>query len=299
MASSKIREISEEFIMSLNNKELSMLTQIVRYRDELIMCFRYGYINVYHNSHSLFRITEQKENYLVEFNMGHARYTDPAIRDKYWAELKKEIPDIRYNKNSNIAAFRIKKDGTVFDFRKVTNIYLSFIDDFFGTTKTRKNCLTEKRHQQRLFSEYFGEGRGYLFFDMEYAIPRDSKLQTPLGFPDCLALKMDKQTGLPTAILLVEIKSTKSACVGKCGISSHLKKYDKMIAAYSNVIRESAKEAVDLYNSLGLLNIPSNAAKKIPHLPLKKLFVFTSKEVEVFYTDFPDKSCEKLFVDYD
>ena len=56
-----IRKISEDFLSSLKSGELSKLTELVKTRDDLIMCFRDGYINVYYKSHSVFKITEQQK----------------------------------------------------------------------------------------------------------------------------------------------------------------------------------------------------------------------------------------------
>lgn len=128
------------------------------------------------------------------------------------------------------------KNGNVFNFEKAAGIYTSLIDDFFdekltwdyfkekrneSQSKGDKKALTEKCHQQMLFSKYFGNDENYLFVDMEYAIPRKDKLQKHFGSPDCIALKMDN--GMPAAIMLVEVKSTKAACTGKSGIDMHPK----------------------------------------------------------------------------
>ena len=308
--SNKVRAIKDEFITSLQNGELSELKKMVKERKDLIICFRNKYINVYYKSHCLFKIEYKpiKKQYRVEFNLGHARYT------KDWKtsfeKLQADIPSLTYNENNYIAGFYIDEGSKPFDFSKITGTYIRYINDFFDPgkttyyikqnkteTTTSKDNLKEKRHQQRFFSEHFGNDDKFLVFDIEYTIPRDNSSEQHWGSPDCLALKM--ADGMPVAIVLVEIKSTVKACNGKCGIKPHLKKYDSMInePSYHELINRCAKEAICLYNKLGLLNIPDNAVNQINDLPLEKLFVFTSKEVEGYYKKL--QNCEKMFVDYD
>lgn len=300
--SNNVRVISEDFLKALKDGVLSKLTEMVKSNDSLIMCFRDGYINVYYKGHSVFKITEQTKvnNFKVEFNMGHGRFTEKI--DDIWEELKKEIPDIKISEKTTW--FNVSKEDGAFNFENVAKKYIKLIDDFFDEkltwdyykekrgepqSKVSKKGLTEKRHQQMLFSEYFCTNKEYLFLDMEYAIPRKNKNEPNYGSPDCIALKMDN--GMPVAIMLVEVKSTKAACTGKSGIKAHLEKYDKMINEYRDKIRQSTKEAIEYYKYLEMLDISAEAVEKIGNLSLEKLFVFTSEEVKTYHDNL--KGCEK------
>ena len=316
--SSDVRVISEDFLKALKDGVLSTLTEMVKNNSNLIMCFRDGYINVYYKGHSVFKITEQKKNFKVEFNWGHARYTDENRRNSFKKELEENAVIVIEDKDKNkyTAVFYLPKNGNdkeKFDcnsIERIATIYINLIDDFFEEgsvrdyfkvengepqSKVSKKDLTEKRHQQRLFSEYFCTNKEYLFLDMEYAIPRKNKKEPNYGSPDCIALKMDN--GMPVAIMLVEVKSTKAACTGKSGIKAHIDKYNNMINKYRDKIRESTKKAIEYYKYLDLLDIPTEAIEKISTLNLEKLFVFTSEEVKTYYDNL--KGCEKLFEKYD
>lgn len=296
--SDNCRKISEDFITSLKTGELSGLTKMVKENDNLIICFRDGYINVYYNSHSVFKITEQEKQYKVEFNMGHARYSKDYINRCKGFDFSDKIATIA-NKKPKIISFYVEKYNTDLDeitsnLEKCCNLYTGFIDDFFNKNLTKdyfekedkpdKDALIEKKHQQKLFSEYFpkneNENKEYLFFDLELSIQRNNNKEEHPGSPDCVALKMEN--GNPVGIVLVEVKSTEAACDGKCGIDAHFHKYNNMLANehYKNTIKTMAKTIISQYNELGFLNVDVNKIDAIENF--SKLFVFTTKETKVW-----------------
>lgn len=114
------------------------------------------------------------------------------------------------------------------------------------------NPLIEKRWQQRLFS-YFkftecGDDDSKVFaYDLEFSqrFP-SSDVRKILGCnePDLLAIRF--KNGKADKLLLIEVKSTKSACTGDSGIEKHLdgmKKYSKM----SFYIRQRIDDAKKIF----------------------------------------------------
>ena len=59
-----MRSISDEFQSELHSGTLKWVTDAVKDRtNNLILCFRDGYVNVYYKSHSLFKITQHQRGY--------------------------------------------------------------------------------------------------------------------------------------------------------------------------------------------------------------------------------------------
>ena len=283
-------DIGQEFLESLKIGELSQLTEIVKSDKELIMCFRNNYINVYYKGHSLFKITRLATKYKVEFNMGHARYTEPGERNTKWDELRTKIPGVNL-KERDLTAISVMKNGKAYDFKPVIGIYKEFINDFMDSGKQTdyfkkedgmqpsektKNNLIEKQHQQRLFSEYFFTNSEYVFFDMELTIPGCTRA----GSPDCLALRMEN--GEPKAVVFVEVKSTEGACSGKHGVKKHSGDFKiiKEDDVKTRWIKASAVEIFKCYKYLGFMDTDVKAEKiLIDGFPVEILFVFTSNDI--------------------
>ena len=293
---SAYREISETFLNSLKNGELSKLTELVKNPDNnLILCFRNGYINVYYMSHSILKITEKPKGYSVEFNMGHGRYSG-TVKDvceklnKVLKELplntqarEKPVGCFTYvNNKQNMMRFTIPKENKSFHFESLVHLYKEFVDDFFDKNKTKdfyqdkerpdKKELTEKRHQQKLFTKNLSLSEKYVFVDMELSIPGNLNA----GAPDCLALRLEQE--IVKAVVLVEVKSTKKSCEGKNSIRKHNKDFEKIIQneKYKKDIRNTLAHILKYYQELGIL--PGDSIQFPDDVEFEKLFVFTTKK---------------------
>lgn len=310
------RKISQEFRDSLKNGVLSELTDIVKKDESLIMCFREEYINVYYKGHSLFKIEKNRKGYKFSFNTGHERYTKTETRKKRLAILGEKAPGI--NSGKEVTTFYIPVKDKKVDLRSIIGIYKQFIDDFMDVTlkkdffkeeagkeqsKKGKNRLTEKQHQQRLFSEYTFGNTEYIFYDMELSIPDYSMG----GSPDCLALKVEN--GVPKAIVLVEVKSTQNACIGNNGIKKHYDDFDKMKEIKKDWLIKATFNILEQYRYLGFTDIDTNV-EFLSELPMEILFAFTSKNAREWTENSRQKNdnykmfCkltagQKLFVTYD
>lgn len=229
-----MRSISDEFQRELHSGILKWVTDAVKDRtNDLILCFRDGYVNVYYKSHSLFKIIQNRQGYRLSFNLRHARYTETM--EAAQSKLKAILPEIRFSASDEawFYADMIPKNAQA----QIIAAYKSYIDDFFDPSKltdyihpSRKRDLLEKVRQQELFSAHFdpmGIGDELVFYDMELSIPGESSDVAKKGSPDCLAAKL--QDGVVTEIVLVEVKSAAAACMGSHGIKKHCKDFSAIL----------------------------------------------------------------------
>ena len=253
-----MRTISNEFQNELQNGILKWVTDAVKDRNQnLILCFRDGYVNVYYKSHSLFKITRYRKRYKLSFNLRHARYTHTMQTAQ--ARLKQILPEIEFTKSDEAYFYAdwIPQEAQM----QILDIYKGYVDDFFDPAKiidyihpSRKRELLEKVRQQELFSAHFdpcGVGEELVFYDMELSLPgKDSNH----GAPDCLAVKL--YNGIVTEIVLAEVKSTAGACMGDHGIEQHYKDFTTILNSTDarEFLYTSMKESLDHYRSLGFFS---------------------------------------------
>ena len=256
-----MRSISDEFQSELHSGTLKWVTDAVKDRtNDLILCFRDCYVNVYYKSHSLFKITQNRHGYRLSFNLRHARYTEPMEAAK--SRIKAILPEIRFSASDEawFSADMIPQKAQA----QIIAAYKSYIDDFFDPSKltdyiqpSRKRDLLEKVRQQELFAAHFdlaGIGEELVFYDMELSIPGESSDIAKKGSPDCLAVKL--QDGVVTEIVLVEVKSAAAACVGSHGIKKHCKDFSAILENPDDreFLYTSMVSALNHYQSLGLLS---------------------------------------------
>ena len=304
------RTISPIFVNDIENGVLKDLLDIIKKDEELIICFRKNYVNIYYKSHSIFKIEEQKRQYKFTFNLGHARYIDCFERIKdvlsfMNIEAKKILSKDKKGKErySYSAVFAIKKsEKSSEDFKSIVHLFKDYIDDFFkGGTRDdlfegvsrNTNTLREKRHQQVLYSKYSNSSGELLFYDMELSLPKpeegtadDKIIKREIGAhitgaPDCLAVKLEN--GVVSKIVLVEVKSTREACAGEHGIKKHDEDFNKIIdcSYYRKFIAESMKETLKLYIDNGIcgnIEIPETIGGEKDDFEI--LYFFTHDDVK-------------------
>ena len=168
------RHISAEFANAFFNGSLrGLLDQIKDKNNKLVLCYRGKYCNVYYDSHSIFKITEQTKAYLFEFNFNHARFTeDHAQIVKNLKVLNIEVIDSESKSKktgkttaARTAKFYVKKDGSDNKcWHEIIKIYKNLVHDFLNTGLTydyftestkRKSPHTEKKDQQAIFTANF------------------------------------------------------------------------------------------------------------------------------------------------
>jgi len=92
--------------------------------------------------------------------------------------------------------------------------------------KENKNPYIEKRWQQRLFQHFKCTDIGLYAYDLEFSqkfpdADIRSKMKKVVNEPDMLAVRYER--GEPKSFVLVEVKSTATACSGTSGIEKHIR----------------------------------------------------------------------------
>lgn len=288
------RGISAHFFHDLKEGILSQITKECKLNRELLF-IRDGYVNVYHQGRSLLKIEEKErsENYRLSFNFNYARYQEN------WPDLLKQLQQLRFeltkpeDKISDRELFiTIPFDGDFSACESSLAILRGLIEDFIKPCEhtipkydyfkahdgleqplRQQPIYLEKQRQQEIALANRCLGNGYCIYDMEYTQPRNSKAEENLGRYDFIALR--HQAEKPTALTFIELKSTKAACDGKCGIEKHEKDLQKYLRTETAKQRiNEAEKIIRQLSDLGLL--AGTTPDSLPeNLPLQLLFVFT------------------------
>lgn len=165
------------------------------------------------------------------------------------------------------------------------------------------NVLVEKRWQQRLLLHFQDMKNGYYAYDLEFhQIFPDSKyvkafakehgeefvnveaknIKTKLGTnePDMLAIRYEK--GVPKALVMLEVKSTKTACESK---TSGVKKHLIGMCNYANEEIFMRNRRIDAYQSLlqfqemGIISGDVEIGEIPDDLPVEKVLLLTNARI--------------------
>lgn len=236
MGENSVRVINEDFEKALKDGILKPVTEMVKNSDNLLMCFRGKYINVYYRGHSLFKIEQMlnKKNpyYKVSFNFNHARYT------KEWNEVLVQLEAIGYslnhknhsiNNKDNIVYAYVDKENIKFSWDKSRIILCKLIDDFFSVEEDKlydyfkmcevknKNKFIEKECQQKIFINnninFKMDKSNWFCLDMEYVMKRENSNEESFGRFDLIAISK-KEYGEKYKIALIELKCGTSSFAG-------------------------------------------------------------------------------------
>lgn len=295
--------------------DLKPLADLVRRSEHLELCYRGNdkAVTVYYNSHVVFKVSKYsrgKNKYKVSFNFGHARYTEK------WADQFKKLNglgffhtlnDSRFNKQKDNKTIKCIIDTANSDFwRKSEEVIISLIDDFFcpgkkmdyfkEMIKKTKPPLIEKIRQQEIMTALQSIDNGYFVYDIEYAQKRASINEENWGKPDMLALKFE--SGKPTKLVFVEVKSTVDACKGKCGVDEHYKAMKKYITNtdYMRVRKEEAVQIFNDYATTGLRGLTEKNKLTEPiSLGEEILFIFTDDAIGIINDNNVEKQLKKQF----
>lgn len=248
---------------------------------ELEICFRGNSkpesITIYKNNHMVWNIMKSGDNsYVIDISLNHARYT---------SDWKKQVTDM-IKVNNEFAGKTcpvIKKTNDNYCYvgyfksnplNKVNNTFLketykvidSLFGDYFDGQKNidvfkkeklaasyvpkNKKVYEEKIKQQELYTKILnGINSEYLAYDLEFVQP---ELKEGSNQPDMFAIK--KLADNKFKIVLVEVKSTESACTGKSGLVNHLNGMIEYIKVnnYMNSRKMDAINIVNAFRKLGL-----------------------------------------------
>lgn len=285
------RMIDDDFLEDLQSDAiLSPVVDLVKEKN-LILSFRDNYINVYHNSHSIYKIVQKKmpgQKYRVEFDFNHARYTKSYVTDleelkSLGFKLSNNTDNVAFDyyesgkcKSGNNKIYTYISDLDDQFWMNSSNILIALVNDFFsnngkdyfcgevikGQRKNNKNRFLEKKRQQDIALANRNADNPFFIYDIEYAEPNGKKKGVPGRF-DMLGVYTEKR--MVKKLFLIELKSTIYACKGETsGIISHENDMEKYLADNKALIerKEEAVAILEGYNTLfngnSKLTFPNN-----------------------------------------
>ena len=279
-------------------------------------------ITIYHNNHMVWELSCDGENYCVKVNFNHARYTSEwgtklkELKGYFGMEDMRLLPKKTGENSASMDYIVCKKEkGTKFyteDFVKGTaEIMLEVMKDFFNPylqydyfkkealnidyEKKDKTALVEKRWQQELFHYFKDTENGIYVYDLEFSQKFPSspdknekrkntikaKLSEFINEPDMLGIRFEN--GVPKSLMLVEVKSTYTACKSeKSGVKKHLEGMLKYSQA-SFFVEKRRIEAKHIFDNLFELKYVNKTydVKCFEKLPIERLMILTTDEVFV------------------
>lgn len=221
-----------------------------------------------------------------------------CIKEKY----SKDFVDETYKIMHKIVDTYFNPNMSEDYFRKYWKLYGDGI--VVSPNGKRKSSYVEKRWQSNLFHYFKNTENGLFVYDLEFSQPFPnqefltkldknesepkysqlkaetikSKIKELINEPDMLAIRYAENE--PVALVLVEVKSTRTACTGSSSIYKHM----KGMYAYSNepVFMEKrikeARELMQLYKELGVCG--ENAKIQIAdNIPIERLVILTDNDV--------------------
>lgn len=280
-------------------------------------------ITIYHNNHVVWELSYESGMYGVKANYNHARYTSDWDGEEKLGKLKKYfgiekdiLPKKTGKNNAEMIYLKCKKEkGTKFftqDFVEGTaKLLLSVMDDFFNPylrydyfkkfvfnedyNKDDKTALVEKRWQQELFHHFKNTDNGIYVYDLEFSQKFPSspdsegkrkntikaKLEDVINEPDMLGIRFEN--GSPKSLVLIEVKSTYTACTNRnSGVEKHLKGM-KNYSEEPFFVNNRRKEASHIFGNLKRMNCLDKEydGMDFENLPIERLMIFTTDKVLV------------------
>ena len=309
------RAINENLLNQLQNGGFKEFTEFVREKenseDKLALCFR-GNSNpqsvvIYYNNHCVWELYINKKGQLsVKISYNHARYSEDwekkykILCNKYHFNEKEKIND---NGEVDIRELTVsipKNNKFSKEFVRGTfDIILPIIKDFFNKNldhdyfknkQVKHKLYLEKIRQQELYLRYNNLSNGIFVYDLEFAQRTVKNIQKNNNQPDMLGIEFKNQK--PEKLLLIEVKSNKTALPGSSGITEHITKMEKYASdkiAINNRMIE-ANEILEQYKKLELRNIKQKY--EFSKLPIEILVILTDGAAEQFIKN--KNYCEKI-----
>lgn len=239
------------------------------------------------------------------FEIGNSKASNDTLVDGYITPTSKKnngtIGNISCVKKAEIFTYSFVEETYEIFSKLIINYFDNNAIDYFKkavNTKYAKQIenspesvkptlLVEKRWQQRLYFHFKNMENDYYAYDLEFsqAYPNliiRSKLE--VNEPDMLAIRY--KDGIPQALVLIEVKSTASACSGSSGIKEHMKGmflYSKQKELIKHRMTD-VKEILKQYNELGYISSKvdfDKAAAKIPHdIEIERILLLTNANVK-------------------
>lgn len=201
----KPRKISEKMMDAFLKGKLKPILDAVKIDDTLDLELRGNFVNIYYRGGSLFKITEENDDYTIYFNSQYC-LTENKLLDEY-PSIEKAVADMPFYKQA--------------------------MDWWFN-----KHPKYEREFQQVIAREnnYIGNisrGTDYYIADIEYANKVDDADKAARF--DMVALKWLSNGAIrkditKVSLALIEVKYGSGALQGKAGVSEHLKDFQSFLS---------------------------------------------------------------------
>ena len=201
----KTRRISEKMMKAFLEGRLKPILDAVKMDDTLDLELRGDFVNIYYRGGSLFKISEDKENYKIYFNSKYCLFKTKVLKE--YPDVEEAVADMPFYKQA--------------------------MDWWF-----KKNPKYEREFQQVIAREnnYIGNisrGTDYYIADIEYANKVD-EADKAARF-DMVALKWLSSGAVrkdctKISLALIEVKYGNGALQGKAGVSDHLKDFQSFLS---------------------------------------------------------------------
>ena len=306
-------KIPDELIDALlPDEKLHGVLKFIKLNGKLHLCFRGNstppVVIVYYNNHVVLRISYlrgglHKRDYKIEVSANHAKNEEKItllnkLRDEYKFEIPKDLNTVEDINKISYPYRYINPDEKLTDtfFASLCELMIKIMDKYFGEDNAKSNYV-EKKRQHELFTALTNVQNCYYVYDLEFsqkyesqdARDEDIKNQNVvLNHPDMLGIRYDN--GVPKALALIEVKSTKSACNNKkTGLDKHINGMKAYInSTHMEDRKNEASNIIRHYKKLDIRKTP----KYIPDFT--KLVV--NYEIVVILTDEAIKYYEDKYI---
>lgn len=300
------RYLSKQSLEKFYPPEYHKFVELVQdHSGELAFCFRgnsrdQGTAVIYYKNHVAFAISAKGD---VTFDFDHARYmkdwrTQKAALEQYgyifrkyngpfhWTGKKYSIGTAAMAPEQAAALTRTQLEQLYTDHIKVMiNCYFSanqkkecdhFREEVTGEKRIAK-ALKEKIAQQELFLTWKSP-TGYFIYDMEFSQPQSELLECG-NQPDLLAVRFNRD-GAPERLVMIEVKSRKSALKGNSGVRPHVDGMEHYLDWLLPVRGRDAYHILEQYGKLGLpATLPAGCTEEtFSKLPKEALMIFTGQD---------------------
>jgi len=293
-AKNQTRSINPEFMNDLIGGVLAPLTEKVKNKEnELILCLRKNYVNVYYKCGSLYKIEKQKGCYKISFDFGYASKT--KNKDEFLSKLEEFGFDKSQIKKGEPTAitkiYREEHDKAKKFFEISTKILKKFIDD------KKENKIGEKIRQQEIFLANNNPNSDFFIYDCEFKQPRNNKNEKDNGRFDFLALK---KVGKVHRLVFCELKTTRTACKGGSSVLKHSADFYNYTDCPNgkDYIRARKEEALSTYEFYCKLNGLQQKTLDINVDNVDVLFIYTD-EATAYLNEFAIKLAKPFKINFE
>lgn len=307
MLDNRAKNIPEELIDALNAGTLKGILENVKNNNNLHLCFRGNStppsVIIYYNNHIVLRISylrrgPHNDNFKIAVSANHSKSEEKRalleeLRNKYQFNIPKKLNEEDINRLSYPYCY-ISKNATLNSsfFKDLCNLMINVIDSFFGKNNKKVKYI-EKKRQHELFTNLVEQADGYYAYDLEfsqkYVSQAAREAEGKQNHPDMLGIRYEN--GLPKALTLIEVKSTRAACKDKTtGLEIHISgMIDYLKSAHMKDRKQEAIDIIDLYKRLNIHQAPKSLPNSTQNIGYEIIVILTDGAIKYYEQEYVKK----------